>query len=84
MAVGRPTRSPGSAGQLKVDWHFYAGRPAAKGVVERMQGYAETNFEPGRVFATELDFRDQLDVWFAKVNARTPKTLRALTPHERA
>jgi hypothetical protein len=36
-------------------------------------GYAETNFEPGRSFANELDFQDQLDAWFAKVNARTHK-----------
>jgi hypothetical protein len=45
--------------------------------VERLQGYAETNFEPGRRFANQLDFQDQLDAWFAKVNARTHKTLRA-------
>jgi hypothetical protein len=42
-----------------------------------LQGYAETNFEPGRRFANELDFQDQLDAWFAKVNARIHKTLRA-------
>ncbi len=41
-----------------------------------MQGYAETNFEPGRAFANELDFQAQLDGWFAKVNARMHKTLR--------
>jgi transposase len=65
-------------GQLKVDWHFCeAADPQAKGAVERLQGYAETNFEPGRRFANELDFQDQLDAWFAKVNARTHKTLRA-------
>ena len=29
------------------------------------------------MFANELDFQDQLDAWFAKVNARTHKTLRA-------
>jgi hypothetical protein len=28
-----------------------------------LQGYAETNFEPGRVFANQLDFQDQLDGW---------------------
>jgi hypothetical protein len=28
------------------------------------------------VLANELDFQDQLDAWFAKVNARTHKTLR--------
>jgi transposase len=76
---GRPTEAfAGFCGQLKVDWLFCApADPQAKGVVERLQGYAETNFEPGRVFANELDFQDQLDAWFAKVNARTHKTLRA-------
>ena len=38
--------------------------PQAKGVVERLQGYLETSFEPGRRFANELDFQDQLDAWF--------------------
>ena len=51
--------------------------PQAKGAVERLQGYAETNFEPGRRFANELDFQEQLDGWFLKVNARTHKTLKA-------
>ena len=46
-------------------------------MVERLQGYAETNFEPGRRFANERDFQDQLDAWIAKANARTHKTLRA-------
>ncbi len=75
---GRPTREfAGLCGQLRVDWHFCRPRdPQAKGVVERLQGYAETNFEPGRVFANELDFQDQLDAWFTKVNARTHKTIR--------
>jgi transposase len=76
---GRPTAEFAAfCGQLKIDWHFCQGAdPQAKGVVERLQGYAETNFEPGRVFANELDFQDQLDAWFAKANARTHKTLRA-------
>jgi transposase len=65
-------------GQLRVGWHFCeGGDPQAKGAVERLQGYAETNFEPGRQFANELDFQDQLDGWFVKVNARVHKTLRA-------
>jgi transposase len=77
--AGRPTEAFAAfCGQLKVDWHFCEpADPQAKGVVERLQGYAETNFEPGRVFANELDFQDQLDAWFARVNARTHKTLRA-------
>jgi hypothetical protein len=76
---GRPSEAfAGFCGQLKVGWHFCEpADPQAKGAVERLQGYAETNFEPGRVFANELDFQDQLDGWFAKVNARTHKTLRA-------
>jgi hypothetical protein len=44
--------------------------------VERLQGYAETNFEPGRSFANPLDFQLQLDAWFEKANARTHRTLR--------
>ena len=51
--------------------------PQAKGAVERLQGYMETNFEPGRRFANHLDFQLQLDAWFQKANARTHKTLRA-------
>ena len=75
---GRPTTEFAAfCGQLKVDWHFCAGAdPQAKGVVERLQGFAETNFEPGRRFANELDFQHQLDEWFDKANARTHRGLR--------
>ena len=45
--------------------------------MERLQGYLETNFEPGRRFANHLDFQLQLDAWFEKANGRTHKTLRA-------
>jgi transposase len=76
---GRPSAAfAGFCGQLRVGWRFCEpADPQAKGAVERLQGYAETNFEPGRAFANEFDFQDQLDGWFAKVNARTHKTLRA-------
>jgi transposase len=76
---GRPTDEfAGFCGRLRVDWQFCEpADPQAKGAVERLQGYAETNFEPGRTFANELDFQEQLDDWFLKVNARTHKTLRA-------
>jgi transposase len=76
---GRPSEAfAGFCGQLRVGWRFCEpADPQAKGAVERLQGYAETNFEPGRAFANELDFQHQLDAWFAKVNARTHKTLRA-------
>jgi transposase len=75
---GRPSEAFAAfCGQLRVGWHFCApADPQAKGAVERLQGYAETNFEPGRRFANELDFQDQLDAWFLKVNARRHKTLR--------
>jgi hypothetical protein len=76
---GQPTETFAAfCGRLRVGWRFCEpADPQAKGVVERLQGYAETNFEPGRVFANELDFQEQLDVWFGRVNARTHKTLRA-------
>ena len=75
---GRPTESYAAfCGQLRVDWCFCEpADPQAKGVVERLQGYMETNFEPGRRFANHLDFQLQLDAWFAKANSRTHKTLR--------
>jgi hypothetical protein len=64
-------------GRLRVGWHLCeANDPQAKGVVERLQEYLETNFEPGRSFANELDFADQLDGWFCKANRRIHRTLR--------
>ena len=76
---GRPTDVYAAfCGQLALDWHFCEpADPEAKGLVERLQGYLETNFEPGRLFANELDYQLQLDAWFDKANARTHKTLRA-------
>jgi transposase len=75
---GRPTAAyAGFCGRLPVGWLFCApSDPQAKGAVERLQGYMETNFEPGRRFANHLDYQRQLDAWFAKANARTHKTLR--------
>jgi transposase len=76
---GRPTEEFAAlCGQLRVGWHFCRPRdPQAKGAVERLQGYAETNFEPGRVFANERDFQDQLDAWFVKANGRLHRSIRA-------
>jgi transposase len=75
---GRPTESYAAfCGQLRTGWLFCEpADPQAKGVVERLQGYMETNFEPGRRFANHLDYQLQLDAWFEKANARTHKTLR--------
>ncbi len=76
---GRPT-DPFAAfcGQLGVGWRFLEPRdPQSKGVVERLQGYLETSFEPGRSFAGELDYQDQLDRWFSgRANVRFHRTLR--------
>ena len=76
---GRPTETYAAfCGRLPVDWYFCGpADPQAKGAVERLQGYMETNFEPARRFANELDYQLQLDEWFEKANARTHKTLRA-------
>jgi transposase len=76
---GRPT-VPFAAfcGQLKLGWRFLApADPEAKGVVERLQGFLETSFEPGRRFSGPLDFQEQLDRWFCeRANARFHRTLR--------
>jgi transposase len=76
---GRPTE-PFAAfcGQLALGWHFLEPHdPESKGVVERLQGYVETSFEPGRRFANELDFQEQLDRWFSeRANVRFHRTLR--------
>jgi len=60
---GRPTDVyAGFCGRLPVDWYFCGpGDAPAKGAVERLQGYLETNFEPGRHFFNERDYQDQLD-----------------------
>lgn len=76
---GRPTDVYAAfCGQLKLDWHFCGkGDPQAKGAVEKLQQYFETNFEPARTFANPLDFQGQLDAWFEKANARVHRGLRA-------
>jgi transposase len=76
---GRPT-DPFAAfcGELRVGWRLLEARdPESKGVVERLQGYVETSFEPGRRFCSELDFQAQLDRWFSeRANVRFHRTLR--------
>ncbi|MQA75755.1 MAG: IS21 family transposase [Solirubrobacterales bacterium] len=82
---GRPTEAFAAyLGQLGVGWHFCDPRdPQAKGVVERLQLYLETSFEPGRGYANHLDFQGQLERWFSeRANARTHRSTRAV-PAER-
>ena len=75
---GRPSDAYASfCGRLMSDWYFCEARdPQAKGAVEKLQQYLETNFEPGRSFANQLDFQLQLDAWFAKANSRQHRGLR--------
>jgi transposase len=76
---GRPSEAFAAfCGRLRVGWHLCkAHDPQAKGLVERLQGYLETSFEPGRRFANELDFAEQLDAWFdTRANRRFHRGLR--------
>jgi transposase len=76
---GRPSEElAGFCGQLQVGWRILdTGDCQAKGVVERLQEFMETSFEPGRSFANELDFQDQLDGWFdGRANVRLHRTLK--------
>jgi transposase len=53
------------------------GDPEAKGLVERANGYLETSFLPGRVFASPADFNHQLGDWLARANGRHHRRLGA-------
>lgn len=76
--LGRPSEQYAALlGQLGAGAVFCRQRdPQAKGVIERVQRFVETSFEPGRVFVNEADFQAQLDAWFVKVNGRVHRTLR--------
>jgi transposase len=49
--------------------------PEAKGLVERANGYLETSFLPGRVFASPADFNIQLQGWLVRANQRQHRRL---------
>jgi transposase len=51
------------------------GDPEAKGLVERANGYLETSFLPGRVFASPADFNAQLSGWLVLANQRHRRVL---------
>jgi transposase len=44
--------------------------PEAKGLLERVHGYLETSFLPGRTFTGPADFNAQLGEFFAQANRR--------------
>jgi transposase len=81
---GRPTDEFAAfCGQLGVGWIILdVGDAQAKGVLERSHRFMRSNFEPGRAFANEIDFQDQLDGWCDRVNGRVHRTVRAV-PAER-
>jgi transposase len=51
--------------------------PESKGVVERRNGWFETSFMPGRVFASPADFNTQFTQWLEVANARVVRTTKA-------
>jgi hypothetical protein len=51
--------------------------PESKGIVERRNGFFETSFLPGRVFASPADFNAQFTGWLDRANSRVVRTLRA-------
>jgi hypothetical protein len=79
----RPEEFAAFCGELPVGWHFCEARDLqAKGIVERHQGFMETNFEPGRSFASPEHFQTELDTWEERVAGRLLRTIRA-RPAER-
>ncbi len=81
---GRPTEAYARLlGELAVGHLICQPRDCqAKGLIENRGRYLRSNFEPGRLFANELDCQDQLDGWCDQVNARTHRGIRAV-PGER-
>ena len=49
--------------------------PEAKGLVERVNGYFETSFLPGRTFTDPGDFNAQLEQWLVRANGRHHRSL---------
>jgi transposase len=56
--------------------------PEAKGLLERVHGYLETSFLPGRSFTSPADFNAQLSEFFARANRRWRRAL-GCAPAER-
>jgi transposase len=56
--------------------------PEAKGLLERVHGYLETSFLPGRVFTGPADFNTQLSAFFGQANRR-PRRAMGCAPADR-
>ncbi|MGQ1840131.1 IS21 family transposase [Kocuria turfanensis] len=51
--------------------------PESKGIVERVNGYFETSFMPGRTFSSPADFNAQLRGWLGRANTRRVRSIGA-------
>lgn len=51
--------------------------PESKGGVERINGYFETSFLPGRTFESPADFNTQMSDWLPRANSRMVRALKA-------
>ncbi len=51
--------------------------PESKGIVERVNGYLETSFLPGRAFSSPADFNTQLAQWIPTANTRRVRRIAA-------
>jgi transposase len=49
--------------------------PEAKGGIERLHGYLERSFLPGRTFDSPADFNNQLQAWLQLANTRQKRSL---------
>lgn len=56
--------------------------PESKGLVERVNGYLETSFLPGRTFTSAADFNAQLWAWLAGIANRRIHASTGLIPAE--
>ena len=76
--AGRPTEPYARLlGELAVGCLILEPRDCqAKGLIENRGRYLRSSFEPGRVFANQLDRQHQLDRWCDEVNTRRHRTLR--------
>jgi len=54
--------------------------PESKGLVERVNGYLETSFLPGRIFTSAADFNAQLWAWLAGIANRRIHATTGLIP----
>lgn len=54
--------------------------PETKGLVERVNGYLETSFLPGRTFVSAADFNAQMRTWLASLANRRVHATTGLVP----